>query len=72
MENSTIILSQKIHFPGKKPAIVTLEIAICNYYVNLYQESENRPLFSYKCMEYNNALHYMAIAKNKYERIESV
>ena len=68
MENSTIILTESIRIPGKKPAILTLEMAICNYYVNLYQESEKQPLFSYKCMEYNNALHYMAIAKNRYER----
>jgi hypothetical protein len=71
MENRTILLTESIRIPGKKPAVITLEIYLCSYYVNLYHEGKKQPLFIYKCMEYNNALNYMVIAKNRYERIEN-
>ena len=72
MENRTILLTESIHRPGKKPAIVTLEMYLCSYYVNLYHESNNNPVFSRKCTDYFNALNNMVIAKNKLERIKNV
>jgi len=72
MENSTILLTESIRIPGKKPAILTLEMYLCSYYVNLYHESNRNPVFSRKCGNYDNALQNMVIAKNKYERIENV
>ena len=72
MENRTILLTESIRIPGKKPAVVTLEMSICNYYVNLYYEDNRNPVFSRKCGSYDNALQNMVIAKNKHERIENV
>ena len=72
MENSTILLIESIRIPDKKPAIVTLEMYLCSYYVNLYHECNRNPVFSRKCTDYFNALNNMVIAKNKYERIENV
>ena len=72
MENRTVILTESIRIPGKKTAIVTLEMYLCSYYVNLYHEGNNNPVFSRKCTDYFNALNNMVIAKNKHERIENI
>ena len=72
MENSTILLTESICIQGKKTAVVTLEMYLCSYYVNLYHEGNRNPVFSRKCGSYDNALNNMVIAKNKLERIENV